>query len=61
MHFPVRCLRSDSQRAGRAAVTGVLGGAAEVDERRHGGHVAWWKGVDKGLKQNGRIRGRGIA
>ena len=50
MHFPMRCLRSDSQRAGRAAVTGALGGVANVDERRHGGHVAWRRDVDGGVK-----------
>lgn len=63
MHFPMRCLRSDSQRAGRAAVTGVAGGAAEVDERRHGGHIARWTDGDMGLERSGRtkIRERGIA
>lgn len=61
MHFPMRCLRSDSQRAGRAAVTGALGGAAEeVDERRHGAHVAWRKCVD-GLQRRGFICRRGIS
>ena len=39
MHFPRRCLISDSQRAGRAAGKGALGGAVEVEERRDGGHV----------------------
>ena len=47
MHFPMRCLRSDSQRAGSAAVTGASGGAAEVDERRHGAHFAWREGKDR--------------
>ena len=51
MHFPMRCLRSDSQRAGRAAVGEALGvgGTAEVDERRHGVYVGWRKGSKKGL------------
>ena len=62
MHFPIRCLRSDSQRAGRAAVTGASGGAAKVDERRHGAHFAWRKGVDRDLeKGEGHIRGWGIS
>lgn len=60
MHFPMRCLRSDSQWAGRAAVTGALGEAVEVDERRHGEHVARQKDVESGLMQSGRICGRGI-
>ena len=47
MHFSMRCLRSDSQRAGSAAVTGASGGAAEVDERRHGAHFAWREGKDR--------------
>lgn len=59
MHFPIRCLRSDSQRAGSAAVIGPLGGAAKVDERRHGAHVAWRKGVDS-LKLKRFICRRGI-
>ena len=46
MHFPMRCLRSDSQRVGRAAVAEVFRGAAEVDERRHG---ARRKGINKDL------------
>ena len=61
MHFPMRRLRSDSQRAGRAAVIGALGGAAKVEERWHGAHVAWRKGVGRVLEQSGRIRGRGIS
>ena len=61
MHFPMRCLISDSQRGGRAAVTGALGGVAEVEERRHSGHFAWRKGVRRGLEHSGRICGRGIA
>lgn len=59
MHFPTRCLRSESQRAGRAAVTGALGGAAEMDERRHRAHGAWRKGVD-GLKRRGFLCRQGI-
>ena len=60
MHFPMRCLRSDSQRAGRAAVMLALGGAVEVNEAWDGGNVAWRKGVYGSLKQCGFIRGRGI-
>lgn len=59
MHFPMRCLRSESQRAGRAAVTEALRGAAKVDERRHGAYVAWRKGVDS-LKRKELICRRGI-
>ncbi len=61
MHFPMRCFRSDSQRAGRAAVTGAFGGTAGLDKRRHGAHVAWRKGVDRSVTECGRIRGQGIA
>ena len=61
MHFPMRFLRSDSQRAEWAAVTGRSGGAAEVDEGWDRGNVGWRKGVARGSKQSGCIRGRGIA
>ena len=50
MHFPMRCLRSDSQRAGRAAAMLALGEAVEVNEAWDGGNAAWRKGVDGSLK-----------
>ncbi len=61
MHFPIRCLRSDSQRAGRAAVKLALGGATEVDKGWDVGNIVWRTGVNGGLMQCGCIRGPGIA
>ena len=56
----MRCLRSDSQRAGTAAATGALAGTAKVDESRRGAHVAWRKGMDS-LNRRGFIRGQDIS